>query len=135
MDNQDSETTLTPHVQLEQGIVRGTVERGVYCFKGMPYGASTTGNNRFRPPQPALPWEGVRDATSFGPDAPQQNPARRAANRQDTAVQTSGVEGEDCLVLNVWTPDLEAKMAPENQGCSLDTGNCTATRPGLAFCL
>lgn len=107
MDNQDSDATATPRVQLEHGMVRGNVDRGVCCFKGMPYGASTTGNNRFRPPQPAIPWEGVRDATSFGPDAPQQNPARRAANRQDTAVQTSGIEAEDCLVLNVWTPDLD----------------------------
>jgi len=107
MSNHNSDATLTPLVQTEQGVVQGYFDDRIYCFKGLPYGADTAGENRFRPPQPPPAWEGVREATRFGADAPQQNPDRRAARQEDAAVQTSGVEGENCLVLNVWTPGLE----------------------------
>jgi len=88
-------------VQTHSGKVRGTVRNGVHAFKGVPYGASTAGSNRFMPPEKPQPWMGVRNAFRFGHQAPQ--------NMHFTAVlqpQADPAEGfsEDCLVLNVWTP-------------------------------
>jgi para-nitrobenzyl esterase len=75
------------------GKVRGTEIEGIRIFKGVPYGASTAGKNRFMPPVDPAPWTGVRDALQYGLTAPQ------------TAAMKG--EGEDCLVLNVWTPALK----------------------------
>jgi para-nitrobenzyl esterase len=87
------------------GRVRGTEVSGIKIFKGVPYGASTTGKNRFMPPVAPAKWAGVRDALAYGSSAPQSEPGtRRAAS--DLAVAAAGLpaESEDCLVLNVWTP-------------------------------
>jgi len=65
-----------PIVETAGGKVRGTANAGIYTFKAIPYGASTAGANRFQPPQPAEPWDGVRDALALGGRAPQG----RAAN-------------------------------------------------------
>src|SRR5438552_6517475 len=89
------------------GKVRGVEVEGIKIFKGIPYGASTAGANRFMPPAAVKKWDGVRDALEYGESAPQSEPgARRAAS--DLAVAGAGLrtEGEDCLVLNVWTPAL-----------------------------
>jgi para-nitrobenzyl esterase len=54
-------------VEVDSGKVRGYTERGIYAFKGIPYGATTDGKNRWRRAQPAAPWPGVRSSTSYGP--------------------------------------------------------------------
>ena len=60
----------SPLVHLKDGAVRGTVRAGVTAFLGIPYAAAPFGANRMRPPQPVQPWNGERDATSYGPTAP-----------------------------------------------------------------
>jgi para-nitrobenzyl esterase len=75
------------------GQVRGAETDGIKVFKGIPYGASTAGKNRFMPPVNPTRWTGVRDALQYGPSAPQ-------------SVTLAG-QGEDCLVLNVWTPAIK----------------------------
>jgi para-nitrobenzyl esterase len=76
------------------GKVRGVEVNGINIFKGLPYGATTAGKNRFMPPVAPARWTGIRDALQYGPTAPQ------------TATLPAD-QGEDCLVLNVWTPAIK----------------------------
>src|SRR4051794_6422304 len=62
-------------VETTLGKIRGYTDEGVHVFKGVRYGASTTGSARFLPPTKPTPWAGIREATSYGPRAPQ--PFRR----------------------------------------------------------
>ena len=94
-------------VETQQGAVRGRVVDGVHVFKGIPYAAAPFGANRFRAPQPAVPWTGVRDALEFGPKSPQPPYPPQIA----LFLQESTVSGEDCLNLNVWSPKLGAAAA------------------------
>ncbi|HQY90500.1 carboxylesterase family protein [Caldilinea sp.] len=76
-------------------------EIGVYSFKGVPFAAPPVGALRWQAPQPVEPWSGVREATHFGPRA-MQLPVFGDMN-----VRSNGMS-EDCLYLNVWTPDPSA---------------------------
>lgn len=79
------------------GKLRGAVSGGVASYKGVRYGASTAGGNRFLPPAPVEGWAGVRDALELGPQCPQYNP--------DFPIWVDpSAADEDCLVLNVWAP-------------------------------
>jgi len=88
------------------GKIRGVDNGGIKIFKGIPYGANTAGANRFMPPAEPADWSGVRDALAYGSSAPQRDPA--APPRPPGTLTISGenlpAEGEDCLVLNIWTP-------------------------------
>ena len=86
------------------GRLRGTDRDGVKVFKGIPYGESTAVSARFLPPTPAAPWTGVRDTLDFGARAPQQEAVIRPANAW---IRDTRPTGEDCLVLNVFTPSTE----------------------------
>ena len=101
-----------PVVETAAGKVRGTTFNGVSFFKGIPYGASPAGKNRFMPPVKPAPWSGVRDALQYGHSAPQTIPSApgvlAGADFLASAENPKGIaEGEDCLVLNVWTPGVK----------------------------
>jgi para-nitrobenzyl esterase len=93
-------------VETASGKVRGAVVEGVLEFRTIPYGASTTGANRFRPPQPPRPWAGVRNCTTFTGKAPQAGlrPATRPELENFSGAADPSPETEDCLTVNVWTP-------------------------------
>ncbi|NEB03536.1 carboxylesterase family protein [Streptomyces sp. SID13726] len=89
-------TLPCPTARTAYGLVSGTEAflSGVTVFKGVPYGASTAGPNRWRPPLPPARWDGTRLADTFGPICPQP-----PSNLADPALP----RGEDCLNLNIWT--------------------------------
>ncbi len=97
----------------EYGKVRGFVLRGIHQFLGIPYGADTSGKNRFMPPQKPTPWSDVRPALWWGNSAPQIM-EKRYANPYASFVDHWNYDdvSEDCLKLNVWTPALDSQKRP-----------------------
>ncbi|MER7759736.1 carboxylesterase family protein [Streptomyces sp. NPDC097619] len=83
------------------GTVRGRFEAGVAVFRGIPYAAAPFGPLRFAAPAPPEPWDGVREALAFGPTPP-KNPYPKPFSE---LLPDPVLPGEDCLTLNVWTPD------------------------------
>ena len=90
-----------PVVRTPYGAVHGRYEDGIAVFRGIPYAAPPFGPRRFRPPVPPEPWDGVRDAGAFGPTAPKPPYSEAFAQYLSDPV----VPGDDCLNLNVWTPE------------------------------
>jgi para-nitrobenzyl esterase len=96
-----------PIVTTASGRLRGVSDGAVHIFRGVPYGASTAGANRFQPPRAVPPWTGVRDAASFGSRAFQ--PSRPMIPEIGDALTGSGPMSEDCLRLNVFTPGTSGR--------------------------
>ena len=95
-------------VKTRYGEVRGSVEDGMNIFKGIPYAAPPFGVNRLRPPRPVAPWSGVRDALSYGPKTPQPPYPPEVS----MILPELATIGEDCLTLNIWSPDLGSVRQP-----------------------
>lgn len=91
-----------PVIAISSGRLQGTKADGIHRFLGIPFAEPPFAENRFLPPVPRRSWDGVRPASEYGPICP----------------QTGGIsmglpaEGEDCLNLNVWTPDPAARNLP-----------------------
>ena len=98
----------------QYGRVRGFILDGIYQFKGIPYGASTAGENRFMPPKPPQSWDYVRPALLYGESAPQVVGYDRRPESYAGFVDHWNYDliGEDCLRLNVWTPALDEGKRP-----------------------
>lgn len=91
----------SPAVQVAGGRLRGPTDRRVAAFLGIPYAAPPFGARRLRPPEPAGRWEGERSAIDYGPTCPKPEYAPHEAALFAEVV----IPGEECLNLNVWTPD------------------------------
>ena len=89
-----------PVVRVSTGALRGTREGGLDRFLGIPYAAAPVGELRFRPPEPPAAWEGERDATAFGPTAPQAP----YVGGLEKYLPTVEIPGYDILTVNVGTP-------------------------------
>lgn len=97
----------------QYGKVRGYILRGIHTFLGIPYGADTSGSNRFMPPQKPNAWTETRPAVWWGNTAPQIMD-NRYANQYASFVDHWNYDdvSEDCLRVNVWTPALDQKKRP-----------------------
>jgi len=81
-------------IRVESGMLQGTEEDGLTIYRGIPFAAAPIGDFRWRPPQPAPKWKGVRPASDYG----------RACMQSNAAISNLPAPSEDCLFLNVWTP-------------------------------
>lgn len=91
-------------VEIADGRLCGRRENGVTIFKGIPYGGRISGHRRFLAPSAVQPWKGVRDAQRLGP--PSIQPAHQTYGIDEPAAD------EECLVLNIWTPELDDGKRP-----------------------
>ncbi len=97
-------SSASPIADTTAGKVQGSFQNKVNAFRGIPYGASTTGAGRFMPPAKPQPWTGVRESVELGTRCAQlpSNTVPEYAVMEDTSPM-----GEDCLRLNVWTQGLK----------------------------
>lgn len=86
-------------VNTSYGILEGLDISGIKTFKGVPFAAPPTGDNRWREPQPLQPWQGIRECHDYAPD-PMQEPIFGDMNFGADSIS------EDCLYLNIWTPAI-----------------------------
>jgi para-nitrobenzyl esterase len=102
-----------PIVDTGGGKVVGYLRNGIQTFKGIPYAESTEGANRFMPPVKVKAWSGVRSSRQYGNVAPQA-PRQGWANDEEAFMFSwdDGVQGEDCLRINVWTPSANGNKRP-----------------------
>ena len=112
MNNKTETITISTHL----GDVAGVKESNGSYFKGIPYGADTSGKNRWRSPQEPESWSEAFDASSFGPQCPQFRMGEGGfrgsiANAYGVEIppEEMPTESEDCLRLNVFTPDTNSK--------------------------
>src|SRR4029079_19482764 len=89
-------------VPVAGGSVRGSDWQGGHLFRGIPFAAAPVEVLRWKPPQPVVPWKGVREATA--------QPASCVQNNQDWNYSDYVIRREDCLTLDVRTPSMTGKL-------------------------
>jgi para-nitrobenzyl esterase len=93
--------------QTEYGKIQGYQLNGIYTFLGIPYGANTSGENRFMPPQKPKPWSEIKPTVFYGNSAPQRMEDRWLNNYSTFSDHWNYWDvSEDCLQLNIWTPAI-----------------------------
>ena len=142
----DAVSQKTQRVTVDTGSLQGKwYGNDVAMFLGVPYAAPPTGDLRWKPPAPVARWNGVREASSFGPVCPQSSGAVRRINEEAQEYsylypfyQTFRAD-EDCLSLNIWTTNLgeKAKLLPvmvwlHGGGGNTSTGALPPFGPQLA---
>jgi para-nitrobenzyl esterase len=92
--------------RVDSGELQGVLDDGVVSYKGIPFAAPPVGDLRWRPPQPAASWTGVRQASEFGADCMQARfgPPPPGPGTPPPAASPERAPSEDCLFLNVWAP-------------------------------
>lgn len=93
-----------PIVKTQSGAIEGVASGGVQSFKGIPYAAPPVGDLRWRDPKEAAPWTGVRKGDAYGASCLQ-----KSFGQNDMTPGDVGPMSEDCLYLNVWTPEARGK--------------------------
>jgi para-nitrobenzyl esterase len=93
-----AQATAPEPIRIESGMVQGAAEEGLTIYRGIPFAAPPVGDLRWKPPQPASKWSGVRPASEYG----------RACMQSNAAISNLPAPSEDCLFLNVWTPAVRA---------------------------
>ncbi|MBH8460377.1 carboxylesterase family protein [Klebsiella pneumoniae] len=96
-----------PLAKTRQGTLAGSAEQGIHIWRGIPYAAPPVGPLRWRAPQPAARWQGVRPAETFSAASWQDIDYCRELGGGDP-----GAFSEDCLYLNVWAPASAAQPLP-----------------------
>lgn len=99
--------TMPVVVETAFGKIEGVFRKGLYIFRGVPFAAPPVGDKRWLPPEPPQPWSGVRPAVAFGPTCPQVPMEISVLNPPEQQPQS-----EDCLYLNIWTPELDGAKRP-----------------------
>lgn len=115
-DDDDQQLLIGDNIAIAQtnyGKVKGFILRGIYNYRGIPYGADTSGKNRFMPPQPPKPWTETLPTVWWGNTAPQMMD-NRYANAYSSFVDHWNYDdvSEDCLKLNTWTPAVDTRKRP-----------------------
>jgi para-nitrobenzyl esterase len=99
-------------VETQSGKVRGYTCNGINAFKGIPYASSMA---RFSPPAKAEPWSGIRSSMNYGPVCPQVPRADWGEDEEAWLYSwDDGVQSEDCLRINIWTPGITPGITPGN---------------------
>ena len=110
----------TPVVQTDKGQIQGLEQDGVDAFLGIRYAAAPVGDRRFQPPTAPEAWRGIADATGMGapcmqlytPSGPRTSGLTRQIQGIFPTLSESKIDNEDCLFLNVWTPDASTGSRP-----------------------
>lgn len=115
-DDDDQQLQIGDNIAIAEtkyGKVKGFILRGIYNYRGIPYGADTSGKNRFMPPQPPKPWTTILPAVWWGNTAPQIMDNRYANAYSSFADHWNYDDvSEDCLKLNIWTPAIDTTKRP-----------------------
>ncbi|HEV7148004.1 MAG TPA: carboxylesterase family protein [Pedococcus sp.] len=123
---------MSPVVRVTGGLVRGSSRDGVRSFLGIPYAGPAVGADRYRAPQPVVPWDGERDATHPGPTASQS----AYPPPMDAVLPSSVAAGDDYLNVNVWAPidgDSRPVMVWIHGGAFVRGTNSLPAYDGSAF--